>query len=334
MDRDREIDMKRREFIAGLAGISLSTRGARAQRKLSVIGIVNANPVGGVASGVRIGLAQQGYIEGRDFAFEFRGESPFGPDQQALIAANIADLVQRGVTLIVVYRLMDALAAKEATRSIPIIFSVGGDPVATGLVESLNRPGGNLTGNANLNIDLIGKRLEILHEVVPNTSTIGFIVNPTNATYAEIETKQLQISAQARGVRLLIENVAGPNEIDRAFAGLVRDGAGALIVSGDALFYNIRDQINLLTLRYALPSIYATRAWATAGGLISYGTDYSDGYRLIGVYAARILKGEKPADLPVQQITKIEFVINLKTAKALGLTVPPSLLATADEVIE
>jgi len=325
--------MRRREFIA-VGSVAVWALAARAQQRLPVVGLLNASPEGGVATAVREGLAEQGYLQGRDYNFEYRGSSPYGPDQQDRIAADAADLVRRGVTLIVVYRVLDALIAKAATTSIPIVFSVGGDPVAIGIVDSLSRPGGNLTGNANLNTDLIGKRLEILHELVPTASSVGFIVNPTNAVYAQVETEHLQTAARALGVRILIKNVESSTELDFAFAGLAHDGAGSVVVGGDALFYNLRDQLKVLTARYALPSIYATRALATAGGLVSYGTDYSEGYRLIGNYAARILKGEKPSDLPVQLITKIDLIINLTTAKVLGITVPPALLARANEIIE
>jgi len=326
--------VKRREFISVLSCFSALAFTARAQQKLPVIGFLNANPEGGVATAFRKGLSEHGYVAGRDFVSEYRGNSPYGPDQHDRIAADAAALVERGAALIVVYRVLDALIAKAATKSIPIVFSVGGDPVATGLVDSLAHPGGNLTGNANLNTDLIEKRLEILHELAPAAASVGFIANPTNTTYTAVETKQLQRAARALGLRLLIADVASPGDLDPAFAGLARDGASALVVSGDALFYNIRDQLNVLIAHYAWPAIYATRAWATAGSLVSYGTDYSNGYHLMGIYAGRILKGEKPADLPVQQITKIELVINLKAAKTLGITIPSTLLARADEVIE
>jgi ABC-type uncharacterized transport system substrate-binding protein len=323
--------MKRREFVVALGCVGMLALAAQAQQKLPIIGMLNASPSSGVAAAVRAGLAEQSFVEGRDYLFEYRGSSR---DQKNGIEVNAGDLVRSGVSLIVVWRVFDALIAKAATSSIPIVFSVGGDPVATGLVGSLNRPGGNLTGNANLNIDLIGKRLEILHEFAPTASTIGFIVNPINITYSEAETKQLQTAARALGVRLLIETVTAPSEFDSAFAHLAQAGVSALVVSGDSLFYNNRDQLNVLAAQFALPSIYPNRAWATEGGLVSYGTDYTEGYRLIGIYAGRILKGERPSELPVQQITKIDFVINLKAAKTLGITIPPSLLARADEVIE
>jgi putative ABC transport system substrate-binding protein len=227
-----------------------------------------------------------------------------------------------------------ALAAKAATSTIPIVFDVGVDPVELGLVASLNHPGGNLTGVARLTVEVAAKRLELLHELVPRATSIGFLVNPANPASSDAQTRELQDAARILGVRLLVLNASGPNEIDAAFAALAQQGAGALLVSGNPLFTRRNEQLVALAGRHAVPTIYIYREAAVAGGLVSYGPSFSDSTRQVGAYAGRILKGDKPADLPVQRITKVDLVINLKTAKALGLTVPLPLLGRADEVIE
>jgi putative tryptophan/tyrosine transport system substrate-binding protein len=227
-----------------------------------------------------------------------------------------------------------ARAAKFATATIPIVFVAGGDPVEVGLVASLNRPGGNVTGAAILTTALTAKRLELLHELVPAATSIGFLVNPTNPTVFKAEMMEAETAARALGVRLVTLNASTLREIEAAFEILVAQRIGALLTSGDPLWTVQRAQLAALTARHTVPAIYAVREIVVAGGLISYGASISDAYRLVGIYAGRTLKGEKPADLPVQQSTKVEFVLNLKTAKALGLTIPETLLATADEVIQ
>jgi putative ABC transport system substrate-binding protein len=248
--------------------------------------------------------------------------------------ALVSDLVRRQVAVIVVTTTPAVFAAKGATKSIPIVFSMGADPVETGLVTSLARPGGNITGIYNLNTTVETKRLQLLLELVPAATLIAFLLNPTNTVIAETQTRELQLAVHTLGLPLLILNASDPSEFEAAFATLVRERAGGLVVSTDALFSNRLDQLVALAVRHAVPTIHSRREATAAGGLMSYATDYLDGLRQVGVYTGRILKGTKPADLPVQQVTKLELVINLKTAKALGLTIPETLLATADEVIQ
>jgi putative ABC transport system substrate-binding protein len=240
-------------------------------------------------------------------------------------------LVRHQVAVIVATPTPAAVAAKAATQSIPIVFTTGADPVEIGLVASLNRPGGNLTGIANLSIAVAAKRLGLLHELLPAATLIAYLVNPANLVFAEPETNELQVAARTLGVRLLILNASDPSEFEAAFATLVLGRAGGLVVGSDTLFQRYPDQLVALAARYRLPAIYG---YPAAGGLMSYGTDFLGAFRQAGAYAGRILKRERPADLPVQQVTKMGLVINLKTAKALGLTVPETLLATADEVIQ
>jgi putative ABC transport system substrate-binding protein len=279
---------------------------------------------------VRRGLSDTGYVEGRNLGIEYR----WAEDHLERLPALADDLVRRQVAAIVVTTTPAVLAAKAATKSISIVFSMGADPVETGLVASLNRPGGNITGIYNLNTTVGSKRLELLHELVPAATSIAFLVNPTNAVLAETQTRELQVAARTLGLRLLVLNASDPSEFDARFATLVLERAGGLLVGSDALFSNRLDQLIALAVRHRLPTMYARRDATVAGGLMSYGTDYFDALRQVGVYIGRILKGDKPADLPVQQATKVELIINLKTAKALGIAVPLPLLGRADEVIE
>jgi putative ABC transport system substrate-binding protein len=236
--------------------------------------------------------------------------------------------------VIVAHTTPTALAAQAATRTIPIVFSMGSDPVALGLVASLNRPTGNLTGVATLSGDIAPKRLALLHELVPAIASIAMLVNPANPSFVQAETKDLQSAAHVLGVRVMVLNGGTESDIAAAFATLVERQVSALLISNDTFFYAARHQIISLAARYAIPTMFYDRASVAAGGLLSYGTDLRDGFRQVGLYAGRILKGEKPGDLPVVQPTKFELAINLKTAKALGLTIPEVLLATADEVIQ
>jgi putative ABC transport system substrate-binding protein len=325
--------MNRREFIAGLGGAVAWPLTARAQQPgMPVIGYLDAGSLetrrDAVAAFHR-GLSETGYVEGRNVAVEYR----WAEDHLDRLPALAADLVRRQVAVVVALPVPSALAAKAATKSIPIVFQVGVDPVEVGLVASLNRPGGNLTGIYNLNTAVVAKRLQLLHELVPAATSIAFLVNPTNAVAAETQTRELQAAARILGVRLLILNASDQDEFDAAFATLVRERAGGLVVGSGPLFVNHTDQLVALAARHRMPVIYTGRATA-AGGLMSYGTDFPDLYRQVGVYIGRILKGEKPDDLPVQQVTKIQLAINMKTANSLGLTIPETLLATADEVIQ
>jgi putative ABC transport system substrate-binding protein len=328
--------MKRRDFITLLGGAAaawpIAARGQ--QPTVPVIGYLSgyspSDAVNQVAAFHR-GLAETGYIEGRNLAVEYR----FAENQLDRLPAHVADVVARRVTVIVIANTTAAaLAAKAATQSIPIVFDVGSDPVQVGLVASLNRPGGNLTGITDLQTTVLAKRFGILHELVPTANLVALMVNPINRAFAEAETREAQAAARTLGVSLLVLDTASSDEIDEAFARLVRQRAGALLTNGDSYFRAQRVQLAVLAARHALPTIYSYDDNVVAGGLISYGPDFLDSARQIGVYTGRILKGEKPSDLPVQQITKLKLVINLKTAKALGLTVPPTLLAIADEVIE
>ena len=278
----------------------------------------------------RRGLSETGYVEGRNVAIEYR----WAEGQNDRLPALAADLVHRKVAVIsVLGGTVGALAAKAATTTIPIVLFSAGDPVMMGLVASLNRPGGNITGVSDLSAQLGPKRLELLHELVPTATTIALLVNPTNPL-AETQSKDLQAAARALGLQLHILHASTEREFDTVFATVAQLRAGALVISVDAFFTNRMEQLAALAVRHSVPTIYANREFAAAGGLISYGGSRADAYRLVGIYTGRVLKGEKPADLPVQQATKVELFINLKIAKALGLNVPLPLLGRADEVIE
>jgi putative tryptophan/tyrosine transport system substrate-binding protein len=327
--------MRRREFMAGLGGAAAWPVVARAQQPAkSVIGYLHVGMLDTTRDIVRafhLGLSDTGFVEGQNLAVEYR----WADYRLERLPDLAAELVRRQVSVIVSLQSTAAvLAAKAATNSIPIVFAVGSDPVEARLVASLNRPGGNLTGIANFNIAVMSKRLELLHEYAPSAQSVGFLVNPTNSVFADPETRELQAAARVLGVRLIIFTASTPTELESTFAALVLERVAGLVVSGDPLFSTHVDQIVALATRHRVPTIYDRRNFAVAGGLMSYGTDYPSGWRQAGVYAGRILKGEKPADLPVQQATKIELVINLKTAKAMGLAFPLNFLGRADEVIE
>ena len=325
--------MTRRELMLLLAGAMGGRPPAvRAQqRAIPVIGYLGSESPGPFAPFVdafRHGLSETGYLEGQNLAIEYRwAEGRY--DRLPVLAA---DLVGRNVNVIAAFGIPSALAAKSATSTIPIVFSVG-DPIERGLVASLARPGGNLTGLSLINVELMPKRLELLAELVPQAGVIALLLNPNNAN-TERSIRDGEEAARAKGVQLIILKAGTENEIDAAFASLVQLHAGALLVQTDPFFNDRRDQIVALASRHAAPAIYGLREFAASGGLISYGTSFTAAFRLVGVYAGKILKGTKPADLPVQQPTTFELVVNLNTAKALGLTVPPSILARADEVIE
>jgi len=325
--------MNRRALLLLLGGAMTAARTLRAQQKaMPVIGYLSSVSPGPSAASVAAfhqGLSETGYVEGQNFVIEYRwAEGHY--DQLAALAAN---LVGRKVDVISAGSVSAALAAKNATSMIPIVFVSGGDPVAEGLVASLARPGSNLTGVTLINVELMAKRIELLSEVVPQAAVIALLVNP-NSPQTERILRDVQEAALAKGVQLQILDASTESEIDAAFASLVQLQAGALVVVADAFFFSRREQLVALASRHAVPAIYGWREFAAAGGLISYGTSITAVFRQVGIYAGRIIKGEKPADLPVQQPTTFELVVNQKTAKALGLTVPPSILARADEVIE
>jgi putative tryptophan/tyrosine transport system substrate-binding protein len=327
--------MRRREFVAGLGSAAAWPLAARAQqRALPVIGFLHSQSLPAFVepvAGFHRGLAETGYIEGKNVAIDYR----WAEGHVDRVVALAAEMVRnRYAVIAVIGSTPGALALKADTQTVPIVFQIGPDPVTAGLVASLNRPGGNLTGVSVINVEVIAKRLQLLHELVPAAKSVAFLVNPDNIAATEAEMKEMQGAAQALGLRLIVLNVRTPADIETAFATAFPDQAGALVVGGDAFFSARRDQIIALAARYRVPTIYSSLSGVVAGGLMSYGTDLNESYRIVGVYTGRILKGDKPSDLPVQQVTKIELAINLKTAKVLGLTVPQSILARADEVIE
>ena len=328
--------MRRRDFIAILASSSpFWSLTARAQQPLRpTIGILGSTSSKVQADFLRAfqrGLGEAGYIEGRDATVEYR----WADDQNQKLPALAADLVRHQVKVIVaVASTPAALAAKAVTASIPIVFLLGSDPVAVGLVDSLARPGGNVTGVTSMNVELGSKRLELLRELLPATNVIALLVNPTNPTVAQPMSRELQSAAHAFGLQLHILNASTEADFVSVFATLSKLQVGALVIAPDALFISRTEQLAALSVRHAIPAIAQFAAFAVSGGLMSYGGSFTEGARQVGIYTGRILKGEKPADLPVQQMTKLELVINLKTAKALGLTFPLSLLGRADEVIE
>jgi putative ABC transport system substrate-binding protein len=326
----------RRDFITLLGGAAAARPlAARAQQTaMPVVGFLSAEWPGLTAERMRAfqqGLSETGYVQGRNVAIEYR----WAEGHNDRLPALAAELVRRQVTVIVAAGSTPAtLAAKAATTTIPIVFYLGADPVDIGLVTSLSRPGGNLTGVVTLNAEVSAKRLELLHELVPTSTTVALLINPTSPTLAETITRDLRAAAEKFRLQLHILHASSESEFDTAFATLVQLRAGALVIAADALFNSRSEQLAALTVRHAVPAIYQYREFVSAGGLMSYGTNVVDTYRPLGVYTGRVIKGEKPAELAVQQATKLELIINMKTAKSLGLTIPLPLLGRADEVIE
>jgi len=327
--------MRRREFITLLGGATIAwPLAARAQQAaLPVIGFLSSASPDDYTIRLRAfrqGLKDAGYVEGQNVTVEYR----WAEDQYSRLPLLAAELVRRKVNVIVAGGgTPSAVAAKAATATIPIIFAVAVDPVKTGFVANLKRPGGNLTGVTNLNVEVAQKRLELLHELLPTATVIAALVNPTSAL-TEPFLQALQPAARALGVQLRVLQASTDRDLDAAFAKLVELRASALVISPDIFFNAHTEQLAALSLRHAMPTIFQQRTFVAAGGLLSYGSDESEYYRLVGIQAGKILKGEKPADLPVMQSTKVELMINLKTAKALGINVPLPLLGRADEVIE
>src|SRR5712672_1585336 len=328
--------MRRRKFVAILGGVVVAWPfAARAQQKaMPVIGVLNTGSPSATTEpfmgAFRQGLSEAGYVEGQNLAIEYR----WAEDNYDRLPALAADLVGRKVNLIMASSPPSALAAKSATSTIPIVFRGGGDPVGGGLIASLARPGGNLTGVSFVPNELTAKRLELLSELVPQAGVIALLVNPTSGANTERVIRDVQEAARTKGLQLHVLKASSESEIDTAFASLVQLHAGALVVGADPFLSSRREQLVALASRRAVPSMYAWREFAASGGLISYGPSLTSAFRLVGHYAGKVLKGAKPADLPVPQPTTFELVINRKAAKALGLTVPQSMLMRADEVIE
>jgi putative ABC transport system substrate-binding protein len=324
--------MRRRDFITLLGGAAAWPLAARAQTSLPVIGFLNSRGAGDdpqLIAAFRQGLREAGYVEGQTVAIEYR----FADSQYERLPALAGDLVARRVSVIAANG-PASRAAKEATVSIPITFVAGFDPIDGGLVTSLSRPGGNITGVTVLDVDLGPKRLEVLRELVPAADSFAALVNPSDPARAETTAKELQQAARALGVQLQVLQARSDRDLDAAFESLIQLRAGGLVIGGEPFFNSRTEQLGALSARRGVPTIYQTREFAAAGGLASYGGSLTDAYRLLGAYTGRILKGERPADLPVQQVTRVELILNLKTAKTLGITVPITLLGRADEVIE
>jgi putative tryptophan/tyrosine transport system substrate-binding protein len=326
--------LRRREFITLFGGAATWPLAARAQQPpLPVVGFLNHGPSREFAPLVarfRQGLSETGYVEDRNLAIEYR----FAEGEFDRLPALAADLVGRQVALIFAGSPPAVLAARAASATVPIVFSMGEDPVKEGLVASLNRPGNNITGFSHFANQLVGKRMGLLREIVPKTGVFAFLVNPDNPN-AKPDTKDAQEAAAALGLRLQVLTANTERDLEIAFTAIVQQQVGALLVGVDGTFLlGHRELLVALAARHSVPTIYDRREFAVAGGLMSYGTDRLEAYRQGGIYAGRLLKGEKPADLPVQQLTKFEFILNLKTAKTLGLNIPPGMLAIATEVIE
>lgn len=325
--------MRRRDFVT-LIGAAVAWPRITHAQSMPTIGVLNSRAPGEssrLLDAFRQGLKERGFVEGQNVRIEYR----FANNQNERLPALAVDLVQRQVTVIVsMAGTPGALAAKSATKVIPIVFQAGVDPVAAGLVASLGRPEGNITGVSQLLSSTFAKQIELLHELVPKPNLMALLINPTNQLHSKPLLKDLETAARKLGLQLQIVRASTPGDFDKAYAALLELQAGGLVIAPDIFFLAHRAELVALAARHSVPAIYPWREGATAGGLMSYGSSQTATYRQLGIYTGRILKGEKPADLPVQQSTKVELIINLKTAKALGLTVPNILIGRADEVIE
>jgi putative tryptophan/tyrosine transport system substrate-binding protein len=328
--------MRRRDFIGGVAGAALAqSLAARAQSKLPLVGWLSARPrvrtSSSIPEGFIEGLNDAGFVEGRDVNIEYRSAD----EQFDRLPALAADLVQRGVSVIAAPGGMAlAAAARDATSTIPIVFMIGSDPVELGLVKSFNRPGGNLTGVAYLNVEVAAKRLELLHSLVPQAKSIAIFVQRGNPVEAQVQARDAEAAVNRLGISLRVFEVSSPTDLDAAFAAVADQHIDAVHIGVDGLFGNNRARLIGLAARYRVPTSYPWREFTVEGGLMNYGAVIREQFHEVGTYAARILKGEKPADMPVQRPTKLGFVLNLKTASELGIEVPPTVLSLADEVIE
>ena len=329
------IHIRRREFIFTLGGAAAAwPLAAHAQQPaMPVIGFLNADSpqrYGQPLSAFLKGLGETGYVDGRNVAIEYR----WAEGQYDRLPAMATDLVHRQVTVIAATSTAAALAAKAATTTIPIVFEMGSDPVRLGLINSLNRPDGNITGVTQLNWEVIPKRLELLHELLPTARVMALLVNPTDSVYAEMQSRAVLAAAHTLGLELHVLNASTEDDFNSVFANVGHLRAGGLVIGGGAFFYSRIKQLAALAIRHAVPAVFQSREFVAAGGLLSYGSEVTDAYRLAGVYTGRVLKGDRLADLPILQATKVELFINLKTAKALGITVPLPLSGRADEVLE
>ena len=327
--------MQRRQFITIFGGAAIWPLAARAQQQpaMPVVGYLSSNsPDEGDsrAAAFRRGLQESGYVVGQNVAIEYH----WAEQQIDSLPAMAADLVKHHVTVIAAVTTPAALAAQAATTKIPIVFELGSDPVRLGLVTNLNRPGSNVTGATNLAVDITQKRLELLHELLPTAKVMALLLNPDDRGVAQAQAREVLSAARNRGIELHVLNAGNESDFDAVFADIKRLRAGGLVITASPVFLRGLNKLAALTVRHAVPAIYLYRTFPAAGGLMSYGSDIFESYRLAGVYTGRVLKGENPAELPVMQATKFELVINLKTAKALGISVPPSMQARADEMIE
>jgi putative ABC transport system substrate-binding protein len=325
--------MRRREFIGLAGGAAAWPIAARAQQAaMLLVGFLGTRASGDdpqLLAEFRRGLKQSGYVEGQNLTIEYR----WAEGHYDRLPALAADLVNRQMAAIAANGVA-AQVAKATTANIPIVFVAGFDPVEVGLIASLSRPGGNITGVSILDVELGPKRLELLHKLIPTATNIALLVNPTDAARAETILRGMRDAAQTLGLQLQVLNASNERDFDAAFASLAELGVGGLVIGGEPFFNSRSEQLGALSVRHAVPTVYQLRSFATAGGLVSYGGSLTEAYRLVGLYMGRILKGERPGDLPVQRATAVEMIINLKTAKALGLSVPLDLIGRADEVIE